>query len=181
MAPGVGTMGPPRLNLKSVTALIADRDEFTRGLLIQMLRGFGISQVSSAGTGEEAKQILSANCPDVLFIEGELSDMPAAELIVWIRRHANKGLRYQPIMVLSGYTQLRMVQSARNAGAHLVIRKPVSPQTLFDRLVWVAGFDRPFVETPNYAGPDRRFRAIPPPDGDMKREADLPQPRTAEA
>jgi CheY-like chemotaxis protein len=174
-------MGQARLNLKSVTALIVDRDEFTRGLLAQMLRGFGVNQFTTADTGEEANQFLSGQCPDMLFIEGELSDMPAAELIVWIRRNANKTLRYQPILVLSGYTQLGMVRAARNAGAHLVIRKPISPQTLFDRLVWVAGFDRPFVETPHYAGPDRRFRAISPPDGDMKRDDDQPQARTAEA
>jgi CheY-like chemotaxis protein len=174
-------MAQPRLNLKNVSALIADRDPFTRGLLAQMLKGFGIVNILIPETGAEAKQILAGQCPDLIFVEAELPDMPAADLIVWIRRNANKALRYQPVLVLSGYTQLRLIQATRNAGAHLVIRKPVSPQALFDRLVWVAGFDRPFVETPNYAGPDRRWRAISPPDGAMKREEDSPKPKAAEA
>ena len=87
-----------------------------------------------------------------------------------------QALRFAPIVVLSGYTQLRLIASARDAGAHLVVRKPVSPQTLFDRLVWVANFDRPFLEADHYAGPDRRFHAVPPPDSAMKRLNDEPQP-----
>jgi CheY-like chemotaxis protein len=139
-----------------------------------MLRGFGVTTVMLAETGAEAKETLKENCPDLIFVEGELPDMPTAKLINAIRRSGNKALRFQPILVLSGYTQLKMISAARNAGAHLVIRKPVSPQTLFDRLSWVAQFDRPFIETPNYVGPDRRFRAVAPPDGQMKRETDQP-------
>jgi CheY-like chemotaxis protein len=169
-------MGQARLNLKSITAMIVDRDPFARGLVAQMMRGFGISTILIADTGAEAQEVLGSHCSDIIFVEGALSDMAASELIGWIRRHANKSLRFVPIVVLSGYTQLRLISSARDAGAHLVVRKPISPQILFDRLMWVAGFDRPFIETPNYVGPDRRFHAVPPPDGEMKRDGDAPQP-----
>ena len=174
-------MGQARLNLKSITAMIVDRDPFTRGLVAQMMRGFGSTTILIADTGAEAQGVLGGNCPDIIFIEGELPDMVAGELVNWIRRHANKSLRFVPIIVLSGYTQLRLISSARDAGSHLVVRKPVSPQVLFDRLKWVAGFDRPFVETPKYAGPDRRFHAVPPPDGVRKRVTDQSQPVTLQA
>jgi CheY-like chemotaxis protein len=165
-----------RLNLKNVTALIVDRDPYVRGLVAQMLRGFGVSTVMVADNGVQAKEILAHNSPEITFIEGELPDMPAAELIGWVRRNPNKALRFLPIIVLSGYTQLHLISVARDAGAHLVVRKPVSPKILFERLVWVAAFDRPFLESPAYAGPDRRFRAADPPDGKLKRQTDQPQP-----
>jgi CheY-like chemotaxis protein len=168
-------MGQARLNLKSIAAMIVDRDPFTRGLVAQMLRGFGVTTILIADTGVEARDVLTGHCPDIIFVEGALTDMAAGDLIGGIRRHANKSLRFIPVVVLSGYTQLRLISSARDAGAHLVVRKPLSPQTLFDRLIWVAKFDRPFIETPNYVGPDRRFHAVPPPDGVMKREGDESQ------
>ena len=165
-------MAEPRLNLKNVVGLIADRDAFTRGLIIQMLRGFGLDNLLVANNGEETKSLLGSNKPDILFIEGELPDMTSADLIDWIRRHTPNPLRFVPIIVMSGYTQLRLISKARDGGAHIVIRKPISPQALFDRIAWVAHFGRPFLETNNYVGPDRRFHDIPPPDGKSKREGD---------
>jgi CheY-like chemotaxis protein len=168
-------MGQTRLNFKDVVALIVDRDPYARGLVGQMLRGFGISTILTAGNGQEAKELLAHHKPEVVFIEGELPDMPSGELIGWIRHNPDKSLRFLPIIVLSGYTQLRMVAGARDAGAHMVIRKPVSPQTLFDRLAWVANFDRPFMQSSAYAGPDRRFHEVPTPDDQLERKTDQPQ------
>ena len=143
-------MAQGRLNLKSAVALLVDRDVFTRGLVAQMLRGFGIDTVLTAGTGDEAKEIMKNSFPDICFIEGALPDMTTAELVGWIRRHNSNQLRFAPVIVLSGYTQLRLIAAARDGGAHYVVRKPVAPQTLFDRILWVANFERPFIETVRY-------------------------------
>lgn len=166
-------MGQPRLNLKNVNGLLVDRDVFTRGLVSQMLRGFGITNLMIAGTGEEAKHMIAGNCPDICFVEGALEDMATSEFIGWIRRQASHALRFMPVIVLSGYTQLRLIAAARDGGANLVIRKPIAPQTLFDRINWVARVSRPFLETPHYIGPDRRFHSIEPPDTKWKRATDV--------
>ncbi|MGH6828243.1 MAG: response regulator [Rhizomicrobium sp.] len=176
-------MGQPRLNLKNITGLLADRDMFTRGLIAQMLRGFGIEKLLTTSTGEEAKHLIVGNCPDICFVEGALPDMATADFVGWIRRQSSNALRFMPVLVLSGYTQLRLIAAARDGGAHIVIRKPVSPQSLFDRINWVARVSRPFLETSTYVGPDRRFHSIPPPDSKMKRATDVPleEAATAEA
>jgi CheY-like chemotaxis protein len=165
-------MSQSRLNLKNITALLADRDPFTRGLIAQMLRGFGIDNLLIASNGAEAKELVLANRTDILFLEGALPDMNTGEFIAWIRRQASNPVRFVPIIVLSGYTQLKMIASARDGGAHTVVRKPVAPQTLFDRICWAANFSRPFLESPRYIGPDRRFHEVPPPDEKLKRETD---------
>jgi CheY-like chemotaxis protein len=165
-------MGQPRLNLSKVHCLLADRDQFTRGLIAQMLRGFGMGTVQAAGNGAQIRDLIQKDRPDVCFIEGALPDMEASQVITWIRRQPAP-LRFIPIIVMSGYTQLRTISAARDSGANLVVRKPVSPQALFDRLAWVADTQRPFIETDNFLGPDRRFHDIPPPDGRFKRETDV--------
>jgi DNA-binding response OmpR family regulator len=165
-------MTGPRMNLKNVASLIVDRDHYTRGLIAQMLRGFGMEPPMVADNGEEAKSLLKENHPDIIFLEGDLSDMPSANLLGWIRRQSKSQLRFVPLIVMSGYTQLRMIATARDGGAHIIVRKPISPQTLFDRILWVARHARPFLETDNYVGPDRRFHDILPPDGIFKRESE---------
>lgn len=165
-------MGQPRLNLSKVHCLLADRDQFTRGLLAQMLRGFGMGSIQTAGDGAQAREMVMQDRPDVCFIEGALPDIEAAEMIAWIRSQPPP-LRFIPIIVLSGYTQLRMISAARDSGANLVVRKPVSPQALFDRLAWVAATQRPFIETDSFLGPDRRFQDVAPPDKKYKRDTDI--------
>jgi CheY-like chemotaxis protein len=173
-------MASSRLNLKNVTGVLVDRDTFTRGLIAQMLRGFGISNILVAASGAEAKELVLANRTDICFVEGALPDTSAADFIRWIRGQASNPLRFVPVIVLSGYTQLRLIAQARDGGAHTVIKKPVSPQTLFDRIGWAANFSRPFLETPKYIGPDRRFHNLSPPDSKMKRETDINTNREAD-
>jgi CheY-like chemotaxis protein len=164
-------MTGPRINFHNVCSLLVDSDGYTRGLVAQMLRGFGMDSPLMACNGAEAKEILKHQCPDVCIFEGILPDMTSAELIGWIRR-LKSPLRFVPVIVLTGYTQLRMVAGARDGGANIVVKKPVSPRTLFDRLVWIARVARPFIETKEYSGPDRRFRTREPPDGVYKRDTD---------
>jgi DNA-binding response OmpR family regulator len=159
--------------LRGVTTLLVDSDHFTRGLIAQMLRGFGMDTPTVYETGAAAKAHLQHHYSDLCLIEAVLPDMPCAELINWIRRQDKSPLRFIPIIVLSSYTQHRHVALARDAGANLVVRKPVSPRVLFDRVTWVAKVSRPFIETANYAGPDRRFRDREPLDGKRKRETDF--------
>ncbi len=165
-------MAQARLNLRNVTTLLVDRDHFTRSLVAQMLRGFGMDTPTVLETAAQAKHHLMHHYADLCIIEGALPDMPSADLIRWIRRQEKSPFRFVPVIVMSGYTQLRLVSSARDAGANIVVRKPLSPQGLFDRIAWVARIARPFIEAGDFIGPDRRFRNVPPPDGKLRRETD---------
>jgi CheY-like chemotaxis protein len=166
-------MGHTRLNLRGVTTLLVDSDHFTRGLIAQMLRGFGMEAPTVLDSGRAAKAHMTHHYPDICILEAVFPDMDGAELIRWIRRRDKSPLRFIPVVVLSSYTQQRHVTLARDAGANLVLTKPVSPQVLYDHIAWVAKAPRPFVETATYMGPDRRFRSIEPPDGEKKRETDF--------
>ena len=165
-------MAQPRLNLKGVTTLLIDSDLFTRGLVANMLRGFGMDSPTVGELGKQAQHHLEHHYADLVIMEGGMPDMSAADLIRWIRKQEKSPFRFVPIIVMSGYTQLRLVNQARDAGANIVVKKPVSPAALFDRITWVARTQRPFIETADYIGPDRRFKERAPPDGKMKRETD---------
>jgi len=162
-----------RLNLGKISAVLVDGDKYVQDLLGQMLRGFGLEHLATFDHGDAAKEYITKNNVDLCILEAVLPDMPGTDIVKYIRRLENAQTRMLPIIVLTGYTQVGAVERARDAGANLVIKKPVSPRVLFDRLAWVSKNQRPFIESENYIGPDRRFKSIGPPGGVGRRSTDL--------
>ncbi len=164
---------PERLNFSQIECLVVDSDQYSTSILGQILRGFGLSKHTVIDSGEEAKRRLTAGHFDLLICDAVLPDTHASDLVKWVRRQPGLNLKYIPIVVLTGYTQYSNVVVMRDAGANIVVRKPVSPNVLFDHVAWSARTDRPFIETDNYIGPDRRFKNTGPPDGNGRRKTDL--------
>ena len=163
-----------KLNFANITALIADCDQYSNGILGQILRGFGLNKHTIVERGEDAKQRLLNGRYDLMICEAVLPDMPAAELVGWIRRLPNPAIKYIPIVILTGYAQLSNVVAVRDNGANIVVSKPVAPSVLFDHIAWSAKSTRPFIESDSYVGPCRRFKNIGPPGGASRRLTDLP-------
>lgn len=161
------------VNLSGMITLVADSDHFTRGITSQILRGFGAKPCEIVDTGEKAMECIVADPFDLVIVEAKLPDMFCGDLIRWLRQLKDSKIRFTPVLVLTSYTQRHSVAAARDAGANLVAKKPVSPRVLYDRISWVARANRPFVETADFMGPDRRFKDTDPPDRIFKRETDV--------
>jgi hypothetical protein len=73
---------------------------------------------------------------------------------------------------MSSDTREKTIRQARDSGANMVIAKPISPSSLYDRLAWIALTTRQFVDTPTYFGPDRRFKIEGYPGGVGRRKSD---------
>jgi len=160
------------LKLTGITTIVVDEDAFAVTLLTQMLCGLGLDTPTVAENGAAAQALLEHKSYDLCICEAELTDMTGASLVKWIRRLQTPA-RFMPILVLTEYSNAKNVLVVRDSGANLVVRKPASPQILYDHIEWSAKHSRPFVEADNYVGPDRRFRSLGPPGGVGRRETDL--------
>ncbi|MDR3528768.1 MAG: response regulator [Rhizomicrobium sp.] len=170
-----------KFNFSEIMALVVDHDRFSTGIISQILRGFGLNNHFIVGTGEAAKKLLPSGRFHLLICESVLQDMSLADLVRWLRRRNDTKIRYMPVVVLTGYTQFSRVTHARDAGVSSVVRKPVSPATLFDHILWAARTERPFIDADAFAGPDRRFWANSAAVGLSRRASDhgtddLPHP-----
>lgn len=165
-------MTKQKLNLRDIRMLLVDSDRYGVAVLIQMLHGLGLDRIKTVDTGAAAQQQLENAEYDLCLCEGDLPDMKAVDLLCWIRRQS-AAVRFMPVIALTSYSYFCHVSAFRDAGAHLVIRKPPSPQILFDRIAWVGRPGRPFVESETYVGPDRRFKSIEPPERVGRRAADI--------
>ncbi len=148
------------VNLSKLTFLVADGNSFYREMSRRILRGFGAGTVLEAANAAQVKSIMLTKPVDVLFCDAELERDNGFDVIHSIRLDKTHPLREIPMLISTGTTRASHINLARNAGANMVIKKPMAPITLYDRLAWISQHPRPFWESATYFGPDRRVREL---------------------
>lgn len=163
-----------RLDLRRISALVVDDNPQSLELISQILNGFRLGKLTSCQSAEEARPRLARERFDLILIDYAMPGEDGLHLARHIRSDPTLPNRTVPILVLHGHTPERMVIGARDAGANMIVRKPVAPSVLLSRIQWIARDRREFVEADSYCGPDRRVRAVPlGPDRPERRSAAL--------
>jgi DNA-binding response OmpR family regulator len=75
-------------------------------------------------------------------------------------------------VLVSGHVRASDVSRARDSGANFFVTKPITPNTLLQRILFVGRDRRPFVNLAEFVGPDRRVKADGPPAGVNDRRDD---------
>jgi DNA-binding response OmpR family regulator len=80
-----------------------------------------------------------------------------------LRRELQPPNRHASVLIVTGHTESNRIGQLRDSGANFVVSRPLSATVLLERILWMSREKRPYVETDNYIGPDRRWRdeAIP--------------------
>jgi two-component system, chemotaxis family, chemotaxis protein CheY len=160
------------INLRDLSILIADPSPYVRTLVHGMLRGFGAGKMIEAKDAAEVMAALGKQRVDVLLCDGALPPDGGFALTRKIRREAGSEQRTMPILLMTSDPRETIVREGRDAGANMVVAKPLSPAHLYDRLAWVAFNPRQFIDTASYFGPDRRFKNAGGPGGIGRRRGD---------
>jgi two-component system, chemotaxis family, chemotaxis protein CheY len=158
------------INLRDLVILVADPSSYMSMLIHSMLRGFGSNKVLEARSSTSVLQVLTNQKIDILICDSRLPPHGGLPLTRAIRRKQDNANRTIPILVMTSDGRETSVKLARDAGANMVIAKPMSPGSLYDRLAWIAFNPRQFVDTPTYFGPDRRFKIEGYPNGIGRRK-----------
>ena len=77
---------------------------------------------------------------------------------------------YATIIMIAAYADLKTVANARDSGVNEIMAKPLSAAALEKRIQRVLGAPRPFVEAPDFSGPDRRRSKKTALEGKERRE-----------
>lgn len=160
------------INLRDLVILIADSNSYFSMIVHGILRSFGANKVLEVKNSMSAIHALNARKIDILLCDARLPPHGGLSLTRAIRRKTDNENRVMPILVMTGDTRETTIKQARDAGANMVIAKPMSPANLYDRLAWIALTPRQFVDTPTYFGPDRRFKIEGYPNGIGRRKSD---------
>lgn len=164
-------MGSARLDLRKVEVMVVDDNQHSLDLLSQVLAGFRFRKIHATGSVDEARTLVTTQRFDLIIIDAEMPGDDGFRLTEDVRLRSKPNAT-APIILVSGFTPFQKVVRARDLGANLVLKKPISPSALISRIEWIAQSDRVFVSTETYRGPDRRFRMHPLPEGQAERRAD---------
>jgi two-component system, chemotaxis family, chemotaxis protein CheY len=160
------------INLRDLVILVADPSPYLGMVTHSMLRGFGATKVLEVRSSVGVMMSLTGQKVDILLCDAGLPPHGGLNLTQAIRRNTTNENRTLPILVMCSDTRDSTIKSARDAGANMVIAKPMSPSSLYDRLAWIAFNPRKFVDTASYFGPDRRFKIEGYPNGVGRRAGD---------
>jgi CheY-like chemotaxis protein len=167
-------MKQTNINLRNLSIVVADPNSYIRRLLSGILRGFGAAKVLEVDSSTVLQKVLTQQKHDMLLCDVRLKPVGGVDIARAIRRDEANENRTIPILVLSSDSRDILVKAARDAGANMVIAKPFSPKTLYDKLSWLAYSHRPFIDCPTYFGPERRFKIEGYPNGVGRRVGDKP-------
>lgn len=165
-------MNASAIDFSELGVMIVDDNHHMRSLLSSILQALGIKRLQEAADGETALKEIGAFGPDILITDWHMEPMDGTILVKAIRQSAEESVRYVPIIMLSGHSEMDKVREARDCGVNEFLAKPVTAKSLLARLLTVIETPRSFIKTEQYFGPDRRRQDIGPPDGQDDRRAE---------
>lgn len=135
--------------------LVEDNPHF-RDLVRSLLEVLGVQEIEEAGDGAEALEMLKTFPAHLAILDWKMAGVDGVECVRRIRREGMVSNRFLPVIMLTGYTEERLIRDAREAGVNGVLGKPISSKSLFSRILTVLNGTQVYVETTDYFGPDRR-------------------------
>jgi DNA-binding response OmpR family regulator len=161
-----------RINLANADVLLMDGHKAGLDILMALMAGYGVHTPKTASSAAEGMAMVQDHEFNLFIVDSALSDMDGYQFVQWLRRSGLAPNCFAPVLLLTGHTKRSEVVKGRDCGANFVLRKPVTPLVMLQRILWTAKENRAFVDSPNYCGPDRRFCALGPPVGEKGRRQD---------
>lgn len=162
------------INFDRARLLLLDDHPQGASILTQIIRAFGVTQFIPCATIAEARQTVLEHELHLILVNANLKEPGVYEFVNWLRRYDQPPNCFAPVILIAGHTQKSNVERARDSGANVIMAKPVSPASVLERVLWASREKRPYVKCATYAGPDRRFKDLGPPEGVTGRRYDDP-------
>lgn len=147
------------MDLGALRILIVDDNRRAAELVRTILEGVGAREVRYAAAAHDAFRRLQEEMIDLVILDQNLDKGgDGIELTRRIRKDPRSPNPFVPIIMLTGYADAKRVVAARDAGVSEFMLKPFTAGGLLKRIEALIFQPRPFVRSPDYAGPDRRRR-----------------------
>lgn len=141
-----------------ISVLVCDDSFYIRSLVKNFLLGFGVKVILDADDAEQGFESFVKNQPDLVITDWQMGQTSGLDLVYLIRWSEKSPNPFVPIIMLTGFTERRRVEEARDAGISGYLAKPLSAEQLYKRLCKLIDDRRSFVKQGDFFGPDRRVK-----------------------
>lgn len=157
------------------SAVVLDDNPQMRAILRSTLNAMGLRSVSEFSDPIQLHHHLQGHHVDVAVLDLVLnSEIDGLDLANTIRHDAHVVNPTMPIILVTGYANMSVIEQTINIGVDELVTKPLRARDLMLRVQKVLTRPRSYIRTPSgYFGPDRRRRNDPVYTGPERRTVDM--------
>jgi DNA-binding response OmpR family regulator len=122
------------VDVKATRVLVVDDSDFTREMVVAMLRDIGFQDIFQAGDGTDALRQLDTVSPGLIICDINMTPMDGLAFLDEVRRHPWVPAAAIPVIFTTVHTETAIVQRATQLGADGYIVKPVKRNELEARV-----------------------------------------------
>ncbi len=152
-------------DLEGLSVLLIDGNRHMRVTVRSILQTLGCKIIHECGDAAEALRENLYTDIDLIIVSWLLDPLTGLEFVKMVRTAEDSPNKYIPIIMMSGQGKFNDVIAARDVGVNEFLAKPISPNTLYQRILSVIETPRAFVTHKSYCGPCRRRQSLGPPPG----------------
>ena len=158
--------------LRELRVLIVHDSRHMRQILRTLLLGYSVKDIFEAPDCPKAIGLVGTVRPDLVITDYDIKPATGVAFVKMLRRACPQPFCSVPVILITAHTDMRRIESARDAGITEALCKPVTAKNLYDRIVEILERPRPFVRAAEFIGPDRRRRRSDSPYGGPKRRSE---------
>lgn len=125
-------------NFANASVVIIDGSPICIEVLTGILAGCGFRKLFRCTDLASGTDAVKMHRVDLVLLDPYAFGDAAFKFVAWLRSERRGPNATAPVIMLTAYTYVRLITSARQCGADYVIAKPFSTQGLLDRILWVA-------------------------------------------
>ena len=132
--------------LRDVKVLIVDDEYYTRKVIRTLLLAIGCTKIYEAGDGAVGLEMIRAVSPDIILLDWEMPGIDGGEFVRQVRSSGSLPMPGVPIIMLTGHSERWRVREAVRLGVHEFLLKPVSSETLQERILSILAKPHPMAK-----------------------------------
>lgn len=157
LSPPVQGRPLPSYDISGLNILVLEKHKLMRNLMKQVFQTFNVTNLSITDDPLKAYEMALTTTPDLILSDWS-HDLDGIDFVHRLRLSADSPDPFVPIIIVTAKSTLNNVYEARDAGMTEFLAKPVSAQTIYNRICSTIEHNRPFVRIASFFGPDRRRR-----------------------
>ena len=124
------------VDLSKLHILVVEDEKYTLEVMTKVLKGIGTGKISSAKDGWKALAILQEAKwrVDVILLDLQMPRVNGYEFIKKLHDEFEPPLSDTPVIVISGYSEKKALDRARELGVGLFLLKPITPDQVVTRI-----------------------------------------------
>ncbi len=152
-----------------ISILVVEDNQPMLEITKTLLTTFGVGTVHGAKDGDAGFAAYCKHKPDIVIADWMMKPVDGISLARRIRNDPASPNHFVPIILMTGFSEMRRVIQARDAGVTEFLVKPFTARDLFKRLTQIIERPRQFVRSEDFFGPDRRRKTANEYHGPMRR------------